>query len=317
MSSLKFTLNNSHINVDTYHNTYYLPYPCINHTFCFPYVSHLPPGYYNLEVWGAQGGTYKADNRGGKGGYSRGILNLKTTTKAFFYVGASGIVTNELLVLSPTAFNGGGSGKSSRVDHASSGGGASDVRLVGESLYHRVIVAGGGGGSGQYGSDCIGGAGGGMNGINGMRCHPQSSGGTNGTQTNGGITTSQGINGAFGYGGNKTTWDGCGGGGGWFGGGAGSAFISAGGGGSGFVFNTDTFSNARNQGLVLSKSFLLSNSITLSGEEEFPAFKSFDNETGHELNGAIAITLLQYNHCTYQHISKSYVLTCLFFILIK
>ena len=315
MKKLKFTLNNNFVNVDSYQNTYFLPYPCEDHTTCYPYVSLLPPGVYNLEVWGAQGGSYNEVNVGGKGGYSRGLLKLNSQTRAYFYVGASGQATTEKLVNSSLSFNGGGNGRSSAQDHASSGGGASDIRLVGDSLYHRVIVAGGGGGAGEYGSSCFGGAGGGKEGTDGMACYPKAVKGTKGTQTEAGITKSSGINGTFGYGGNKTTWDGCGGGGGWFGGGSGSGWISTGGGGSGFVFDADSLANARSQGLLLKNRFLLRDAATFDGSKEFPAFKSFLNETGHESNGAISITLLQLSLCTVRQISFSRRYSMLFLII--
>lgn len=298
MQKIEFTLNNEIKRVSSYHNTYFLPYPCESNSDCYPYVSVLPSGLYILEVWGAQGGSFNETIRGGKGGYSRGLLRLRTPTKAFFYVGGAGIESTEKLEIIPVSFNGGGSGRSSENQIATSGGGASDIRLKGDSLYHRVIVAGGGGGTGYFNYECSGGVGGGLTGEDGMPCWAGCAAGTKGTQTQGGITASSGVNGKFGYGGNKTTWDGCGGGGGWFGGGAGSSYISAGGGGSGFVFNEESYSNAKSQGLLLSSRYLLTDAFLFSGNEEFPAFNSFVNETGHESNGAISITLLQVFHCT-------------------
>lgn len=40
------------------------------------------PGKYKLEVWGAQGGSFKTTYAGGKGGYSYGNITLSANTKS-------------------------------------------------------------------------------------------------------------------------------------------------------------------------------------------------------------------------------------------
>lgn len=102
----------------------------------------LKPGKYKLECWGARGGatgTPLSDGfYYGKGGYSSGELTLKKETTLYLYVGLDG--------RKGYSFNGGGYATSC------SGGGATDIRLVGgtwdneQSLLSRIIVAGGGGG---------------------------------------------------------------------------------------------------------------------------------------------------------------------------
>lgn len=294
MKEITFYLNGENSHIKRNKNTYILPYPCDSQTNCYPYTALLPPGYYKFEVWGAQGGH--CDSReGGKGGYARGVLNNKKKLNAFFYVGAEGFC-KDIKLSTSTSFNGGGSGKSSFEHKASSGGGASDIRLVEDSIYHRVIVAGGGGGSGQYGSNCTGGAGGGTTGIDGMNCYSELSyGGPKGTQTSGGISEVSRNNGIFGYGGN-TTHDGCGGGGGWFGGAAGYGYVAAGGGGSGFVFNFPNLENAKERNLKLNKTLLLYKAETFSGNTNFPSPRGQGYEHGHESNGVISITILDYSN---------------------
>lgn len=137
-------------------------------------------GRYLLEVWGASGaGNDPAStvlgSRGGKGGYSKGIIQLTRGTKLYAYVGGKGTG-------SAGGFNGGGDAGPT----GNGGGGATDIRLIGgvwnnaSSLASRVIVAGGGGGADDTlasevaggENDGSGGAGGGTNGgrgyINGI-----------------------------------------------------------------------------------------------------------------------------------------------------
>lgn len=132
-------------------------------------------GKYLLEVWGASGAgndpsSTVLGSRGGKGGYSKGEIQLTKGTKLYAYVGGKGTGSSG-------GFNGGGDGGPA----ANGGGGATDIRLVGGvwndtiSLASRLIVAGGGGGSDDTlvnevaggGNDGSGGAGGGTNGGRG------------------------------------------------------------------------------------------------------------------------------------------------------
>lgn len=116
----------------------------------------LPPGTYQFQVWGAQGGSNAADSSygitskaGGKGGYSVGQLTIPQSTGVRVYVGGQGTSENG-------GFNGGGnapgggSWKNSDNEEGYSlhggGGGASDIRLSDGSLNSRMIVAGGGSG---------------------------------------------------------------------------------------------------------------------------------------------------------------------------
>ena len=171
-------------------------------------------GLYQLEVWGAEGGT---SGYGGKGGYAKGFIKLTKGERLYIYVGGQ------------TGWNGGGSGPRPDLD---SGGGATDIRKGGQSLNDRIIVAGGGGGWGGN-SSRRGGNGGGLVGEDGLGTGSNRTlrqGGKGGTQTAGGAGgpgVTPGEAGSFGQGGSNTTPTSSsgagGGGGGWYGGGAGGS----------------------------------------------------------------------------------------------
>ena len=256
------------------------PYPCgDNKQNCYPYEGILPKGIYKFEVYGAEGGRAKAPNsqqysNGGFGGYSKGILDNPSDVPIFITVGATGINSepNQGGSLDiPSVFNGGGSGrKSSDTEYmASSGGGASDIRLIENDVNHRLIVAGGGGGTGYYKEIIKGGNGGGQIGGTGQKIETEE----------GGIGATQSSGASFGYGGNHSeTIDGCGGGGGWYGGNAGTYWNNGGGGGSGFVFTSENQNIATNAQLKLSSSYYLTSAETSTYE--------------HTSDGMIIITVL-------------------------
>src|SRR5690554_4979503 len=50
----------------------------------------LPAGSYEIEAWGADGGNNLAADTGGKGGYSKGILNVTSSGTYYIYVGGRG-----------------------------------------------------------------------------------------------------------------------------------------------------------------------------------------------------------------------------------
>lgn len=226
----------------------------------YPQTITLTPGTYLFEVWGAQGGdgwysrpagASTAEDMnialGGKGGYAAGQITLTQDTTFYVYVGERGANYSATGYYNGT-FNGGGG---ARVVHcgAGSGGGATDIRLVGGAwnnvtgLRSRIITAGGGGGAGESGYQdnedfphANGGAGGnlvgGTGGVGiGDADTPVDLGGAGGTQTSGGSN-----GGSFGIGGSPSSLDNDygGGGGGYYGGGLGTA-NSAGGGGSSFI----------------------------------------------------------------------------------
>jgi hypothetical protein len=269
-----------------------LPFPCSDSTDCTYYSVTLESGIYDLEVWGAQGGndtSYPDTIFGGRGGYSKGTVQLNIKTTLYVYVGGSG------------------TGSTSGVTYgATGGGGGTDIRLQNglwnntNGLKTRIIVAGGGGG--RHGKnyeqiDFVGNDGGGTTAptytTNG---HTN----TGATQTSGGTSTHSTYAGSFGYanpnnngnrnskggynGGSRGS-DGCangGAGGGWWGG---TSSWPAGSGGSGFVY---TSSNSQ---CSAPSNYYLSNAATFSGNTNFLSPYG-GNEIGHRGNGFARITTL-------------------------
>ena len=198
-------------------------------------------GTYKLETWGAQGGNYDTIKVGGYGAYSSGNKKITQTDKLYINVGGQGTV-------SQGGYNGGGS-----TDYSGGGGGgATHIALESGKLSilenkknYILIVAGGGGGSGAF-NNYVGGAGGGYIGEKAAGSSP----GFGGTQLSGGEisnytgpTSTSGIKGSFGQGGNGgheiAYKQGSGAGGsGFFGGSGGGARDGGGGGGSGYIGNS-------------------------------------------------------------------------------
>ncbi|MBX3165702.1 MAG: hypothetical protein KF900_14595, partial [Bacteroidetes bacterium] len=135
----------------------------------------LPAGLYQVECWGANGGSITSVGGQGRGGYSSGeLLILTSGTQLNILVGGRGVEGSGLLSGNPGAggWNGGGGGSKIGVS-GSGGGGATDVRVSGLAANNRVIVAGGGGGAAGYythtpnGLIAAGGNGGGVTAANG------------------------------------------------------------------------------------------------------------------------------------------------------
>lgn len=267
----------------------------------------LPPGIYNLQCWGAQGGSYSTTSTGGLGGYSTGIITLTENTTIFIYVGGQGTYSTTSGSFVSGGFNGGGSAGSR---YGGSGGGASDIRVGNDSLYARVIVAGGGGGAWGY-KNYNGGIGGGTSGGQGTGYSSSRLAGA-GTQSAGGSgngysSNYYGSDGTFGIGGNGSSVSSSynrssGGGGGWYGGGgsgyrSSSSYYEQGGGGagggSGYVYTSSTASNYP-EGCLLTDVYYLADAQTIDGSTSFPS-SSGETETGHQGNGYISITIIEVN----------------------
>ena len=204
----------------------------------------LPPGMYQIECWGGNGGMRDGSiptPLGGKGGYSVGTITLTQPTTLYIVVGG-GHPSNASS--QGTGYNGGAATSTSL--YGGGGGGATHVAtstgILSSLSSNRsavLIVAGGGGGGGYSSTQCpnIGGAGGGLSGGNGELSNAYTIAG-GGTQSAGGAggtgSSSNGNAGTFGQGGSGR---GGGGGGGWYGGGGGGGCGSdaSGGGGSGYI----------------------------------------------------------------------------------
>lgn len=288
----------------------------------------LGPGRYQLEVWGAQGGTYnKTYSSGGKGGYSKGVLTLTENTALFINVGGKGETeTNSSYNM---VENGGGrNGGGNAGYRGGGGGGATDIRLTQDNLYARVIVAGGGGGSYYYSTSyrASGGAGGGTVGEAGNKAYTANTYinyvGKPGVQTSGGEggTSSgnySGQDGTFGQGGNtgykynSTSYYSAGaGGGGWYGGGGAALYAyrgttnsrragAGGGGGSGWIYTSSTYNTWRNavsstevSKWLLDPKYYLADASTISGSEQLPKIDGSGTEEGHSGDGYARITKL-------------------------
>ena len=138
-------------------------YPCNSSFNCTPYKVILPRGLFQIECYGA-GNTQYGNSAGG--GYTSGIIEIKSPLKIYLYLGAQGeFLEIDGYVSDDEVFNGGGG----NLWGGHSGSGATDIRLEKgnwkefNSLRSRIMVAGGAGGS-----ECgDGGAGGGLNGGSG------------------------------------------------------------------------------------------------------------------------------------------------------
>jgi hypothetical protein len=273
-------------------------------------------GYYQLQVWGAQGGSYYTGTdttyQGGLGGYSKGTVYLNKGTSVYIYVGGAGTASTvtTYTLQSGGGFNGGGNAGY----EGGGGGGASDIRIGTDSLYARVIVAGGGGGSNYYTTTYYakGGYGGGISGASGSYYSAtysawvgggasENAGGTAGT---GSSTNYYGKAGSFGVGGdtgykyNSTSYVSNGaGGGGWYGGGGAGNYsgasrtrTTAGGGGSGYVYTSSTASDYPS-GCLLNSGYYLTSASTNAGNVSFES-TSGSTETGHAGDGYAKITYI-------------------------
>ena len=246
-------------------------------------------GFYRLQVWGAQGGSCaRSENMcGGVGGYAEGVVHLDKDEEIYIYVGGSGD-TGGLA----GGFNGGGAGI-----NFNGGGGGTDFRVEGNTLYHRIVVAGGGGsggrggdaggysGSGEYSNNYGGGVSGG--------CALGFESGC-GTQTSAGSSRA-----GFGYGEPAQNVNNCGGidgsgGGGWYGGAAGSHGLlcmqdTGGSGGSAFVYDG---TNTVPEGYAVLQHVAIYPKLLSGISSRIPTYDNTSSMMGNKGNGFAKITLV-------------------------
>lgn len=264
-----------------------------NYTGAYQTFTAPAKGIYKLECWGAQGGTYSETYTGGKGGYSKGVINLEKGDVLYVYVGGQPDPNTSSTRDNPAlgGFNGGGTSKtysySSATTMAQGGGGATDIRLTVGDLYSRIIVAGGGAGSTSrsVSENYYGGG--------------ETSGGYSATYQ--ATQTSAGTNGAFGQGGNATgsanyRYGAPGGGGGWYGGGTSTSVSDSSatycqyvGGGSGYVL---TSTSTKPSGYTPTSKYWMTETQLLAGNQSMPSITG-GTKTGNEGNGCVRITLVK------------------------
>lgn len=138
---------------------------------------------YTFELYGGAGGNYNS-GKGGYGGIVKASKALSAGTVVYVYVGGQGGTSG--------GYNGGGNPASG---YSGGGGGGTDIRIGGNAIADRQLVAGGGGGA----------TGRRMNGDNGG-------------------SSRSGTNGRYFYGSNCSSSTGGGGGGGYIGGYAGTSY---------------------------------------------------------------------------------------------
>ncbi len=210
-------------------------------------------GTYQLEVWGAQGGSYSSRGcYGGLGGYSAGQVHLNKNDTIYIVIGGAGngngTHTSQL-----GGYNGGGNAFPNQDvnEIAASGGGATHIATTNRGVLANynsyrsellIVAAGGGGAGGNAAIMCVqGGAGGGSNGSSGGQYREMKGNslyilarGLGGSQTSGGGYENSSGRGGLGTGsfGQGASVYYAGGGGGFFGGGV--SHCSAGG-GSGYL----------------------------------------------------------------------------------
>ncbi len=245
VASWNLTLNMTKFPVEC--DVYFGDYKNFSYTGTEQTFTANTDGYYELETWGAQGGTAETGT-GGYGAYSVGLAKLTAGQTVYVNVGGTTSTTTG-------GYNGGGTGLYVASTGATfrGGGGATHIATVSgllstlaSSKDNVLIVAGGGGGGGYVNSTWrgTGGNAGGNIGNTGYNYGTSSYGftGTGGTQTAGGYNynlSSAGL-GSFGKGANyyNEGYGGNGGGGGLYGGGGSSRYHAGGGGGSSYIGNS-------------------------------------------------------------------------------
>ena len=346
IDEVNYTLQNASLgslNVQKSENKLVFNYPCTSTVTCTPYIVSLPRGVYKISLWGAQGGSSRTVNdyafladSGGRGAFVSGKIKIFYDSKFFLYVGGQGedLAVKDANAFGRGGFNGGGDGgydvNETFGESNSGGGGASDVRLIGEDSIEgyksRIIVAGGGGSrlahnfTSKYRID-----------SKGVRYDfsviPGDAGTLEGFSTNSFTVAGTQTSGCFGKGENGVNVDKYmaekggsigGGGGGYYGGshinasevGNITEIESSGAGGSSFVSGCKGCNAVSrlplnqvvhtNQNKHFSSLYFFD--ITMkSGKDEFKSPSDTD-ETGHHGNGAISIT----------YISKVIPISCMY-----
>ncbi len=212
-----------------FHNNYVFSEDVREYAYTIPM-----DGEYVIELWGAKGNYYAEQYLideyraiAGNGAYTKGTIRLYRGDVLYFNLGKNAVTLDDY---STESYNGGSVTLKGWTNghYMSSGGGASDVRLVSaggnwkdlNSLASRIMVAAGGGGTLYQDTESFtqkgsGGSGGGLIGYKGDATYirksdkqkiPFSNGGVGGKQKTAGLGStfcySSYLNGGFGIGGN-------------------------------------------------------------------------------------------------------------------
>ena len=153
-----FNIVNRPVNINENENSVHIPYPCEKSYECSPYSLVLAPGAYHFKICGGNGGIKSSDFVGGykapdypyAGGCSSGNIVFHDITTTYLYIGGKGAYgerenQNER---QHGGYNGGARGN--LRDECSGGGGATDIRVEENDVFHRILVAGGGGGGDDF-----------------------------------------------------------------------------------------------------------------------------------------------------------------------
>lgn len=293
-------------------------------------------GYYNVELWGAQGGSMTDNSKtynGGAGAYTKGTIYLTRGENIYIYVGGRG--SNNVSLTSCEkdgelgGYNGGGTLLDGQCIYGSSGGGATDIRLNSgtwddfNGLKSRIMVAAGGGGANfrnQGYGEGNGGAGGAYVGESGVSTNHTNGVGysisTGATQTAGGmmvfypgtgITSKDPLIGKFG---GTNIGEQSGGGSGYYG--SANIFHGGAGGGSSFVsglYGCDAITGESTENDIVHtgqpnhySGKIFSNGIMIAGNDSMPNHDGTGTMVGNTGNGYAKISLLSSS-------PKSYTMT--------
>ena len=247
-----------------------------------PYVAPVT-GIYKLECWGAAGSYGYSNTSGGRGAYASGVIQLRAREVLYIFVGQCPNGSNQ------GGWNGGGNANTNRPGlNPGGGGGATDIRYLGTSLYNRIVVAAGGSGGTPTGvvANQHGGA------ANSYGNYPATQFGP-------------GNGGAFGQGAHNqahSSYPSGGAGGGWYGGGAlqgNASSYTASSGGSSYVFTSSSYTPP---GYLVPRAYALSDPTLIYGGSYMPMWNSSGTELGHLGHGIALISYFKtISDMTFQH----------------
>lgn len=318
--SYKFSEKFGKPNVSIEDSSILFQYPCKSRNNCSYYEVELKPAKYRFQCWGAS-----ANN--GMGAYTSGLIDLKSSTKFFLYIGASNGYYNSVPL--NTSFESGDVGS-----------GSTDIRLVKgefhdfESLKSRIMVAASAGSGEQYKVSYTPAHGGALYSDNVTITGIFNYIALGATQTSSPIKTGQQVRGTFGIAGyvtDNSDWGGTGGNG--YYAGISATNTGSGTGGSSFIsghIGCDAISNASTgfdniihtgqpvhySNLSFSFTEMIDGSRAMPKPTKYPPTSLDDYEIGHQGHGFIRISLIEQHYiqticyCSY-NFQQKYLILCI------